>query len=222
MPTLPLALTDGHLFLTLDGDRWLVDTGAPTSFGTSRALTLAGESFDLEQSMLGLNAEVLSGYVGVPCAGLLGADVLNHFDHLIDVPGGTLTLSTDSIAHEGETLPVELFMGIPVVTARVGDRTHRMFFDTGAQVSYLQHEALASYPPAGKVTDFYPGVGRFETDTHQVPVALGARTFSLRCGRLPMLLGMTLMMAGTEGIIGNVVLQDRQLGYAPRRGVLVL
>lgn len=32
----------------------------------------------------------------------------------------------------------------------------------------------------------------------------------------------TLMMAGTEGIIGNVVLQDRRVGYAPRRGVLVL
>lgn len=222
MPTLPLALTDGHLFLTLDGDRWLLDTGAPASFGARRSLTLAGESFELDASMLGLNAEVLSGYVGVPCAGLLGADVLNRFDHLIDVPGGTLTLSTDTIAHEGETLPVELFMGIPVVTARVGARTHRMFFDTGAQVSYLQHEALGSFPPAGKVSDFYPGVGRFETDTHQVPVGLGALTFSLRCGSLPMLLGMTLMMAGTEGIIGNVVLQERRVGYAPRRGVLVL
>jgi hypothetical protein len=222
MPTLPLTLTDGHLFVDVDGDRWLLDTGAPSSFGARRALTLAGERFDLDDAMLGLNAEVLSEYVGVSCTGLLGADVLNGFDHRIDVPGGVLTLTTDSLAHEGEALPVELFMGIPVVTARVGERAHRMFFDTGAQLSYLQHDALGSYPPAGTVTDFYPGVGRFETDTHQVPVALGALTFSLRCGSLPMLLGMTLMMAGTEGIIGNTVLQDRPVCYAPRRGVLVL
>jgi hypothetical protein len=65
MPTLPLTLTDGHLFVDVDGDRWLLDTGAPSSFGARRALTLAGERFDLDDAMLGLNAEVLSEYVGV-------------------------------------------------------------------------------------------------------------------------------------------------------------
>jgi hypothetical protein len=33
---------------------------------------------------------------------------------------------------------------------------------------------------------------------------------------------MTLMMAGTEGIIGNEILQDRVAGYFPRRQELVL
>ncbi len=95
-------------------------------------------------------------------------------------------------------------MGIPIVTARVGDSDYRMFFDTGAQTSYFQDDSLTSFPSAGRVTDFYPGVGQFQTDTHDVPVSLGGVVFSLRCGRLPGLLGATLMMAGTVGIVAVI------------------
>ena len=42
----------------------------------------------------------------------------------------------------------------------------RMFFDTGAQISYLQDDVLDTFPSAGPVTDFYPGVGQFQTETH--------------------------------------------------------
>jgi hypothetical protein len=35
-------------------------------------------------------------------------------------------------------------------------------------------------------------------------------------------LGMTLTMAGVEGIIGNELITDRALGYFPRRQKLVI
>ena len=35
MNTLPLQVREGHVFVELGGELWLVDTGAPTSFGTS-------------------------------------------------------------------------------------------------------------------------------------------------------------------------------------------
>ena len=41
-------------------------------------------------------------------------------------------------------------------------------------------------------------------------------------GTLPGLLGMTLMMAGAQGIIGNQILTNRVVGYFPRRRLLVL
>ena len=40
-------------------------------------------------------------------------------------------------------------MGIPIVTAQIGGRAYRMFFDTGAQISYLQSDALKTFPAAG-------------------------------------------------------------------------
>lgn len=222
MSTLPLQLRDGHLFVELGGDLWLLDTGAPASFGASSSLTIAGEQFSLDTSYLGLTAETLSQFVGLPCVGLLGADVLGRFDHIFDTTGGRLTVSTAKLPHGGQTIRLDDFMGIPIVAARVGDRDYRMFFDTGAQISYFQGDSLTEYPSAGSVTDFYPGVGQFQTDTYNVPVSLGGVAFTLRCGALPGLLGMTLMMARTEGIVGNAILSNRRVGYFPRRHTLVL
>jgi len=222
MNTLPLQLRDGHLFVELGGELWLLDTGAPTSFGTSRNLTIAGEQFSLGTSYLGLTAATLSQFVGAPCVGLLGADVLGRFDHLLDTTGGRLTVSTAELSLSGQTVRLDEFMGIPIVTARVGGRDYRMFFDTGAQISYFQDDSLAEFPSAGIVTDFYPGVGQFQTDTHDVPVSLGGVAFTLRCGTLPGLLGMTLRMAGTKGIVGNAILSNRSVGYFPRRRTMIL
>jgi len=222
MNTLPLQLRDGHLFVELNGELWLFDTGAPTSFGTSSSLSLAGEQFKLGSSYLGLTAASLSGFVRVQCVGLLGTDVLGRFDHILDVPGGTLSLSTDELSHAGQTVRLGDFMGIPILTAQIAGTDYRMFFDTGAQISYLQDNSLADFPAAGNVTDFYPGVGQFETDTHQVTVTLAGVAFTLRCGTLPALLGATLMLADTEGIVGNQILCNRVVGYFPRRQELVL
>lgn len=222
MDTLPLRLRDGHVFTELDGGSWLLDTGAPTSFGNGGELSIAGESFRLGENYLGLTSTTLSSFVGVPCAGLLGADVLGRFDLLFDAVRSTLGLSTGELEHRGQTVPLEQFMGIPILAARIGGEDHRMFFDTGAQISYFQDDSLSDFPGAGSVTDFYPGVGQFQTDTHQVEVTLGGISFTLRCGTLPGLLGATLMMAGVRGIVGNQILVDRKIGYFPRRRRLVI
>ncbi len=111
---------------------------------------------------------------------------------------------------------------VPIVTARVGSTDYRMFFDTGAQISYFQDDSIADFPAAGSLTDFYPGIGQFQTDTHEVPVSLEGVQFTLLCGTLPGQLGMGLMMADTQGIVGNAILRDRVVAYFPRRRVLGL
>ncbi len=222
MNTLQLQLRDGHVFVELGGELWLLDTGAPTSFGTSRRLTIAGEHFSPGASYLGLSAVTLSHFVGVQCAGLLGADILGRFDHIVDTAGSKLTVSTAELGHHGQSVRLDEFMGIPIVTARIGASDYRMFFDTGAKISYFQDASLTKFPPAGNVTDFYPGVGQFQTDTFEVPVSLGGVAFTLRCGTLPGLLGVTLMMANTKGIVGNEILRNRTVGYFPRRRTMIL
>lgn len=222
MDILPLQLLNGHVFAELNGELWFLDTGAPTSFGTSRSLSVVGKQFSLGTSYLGLTATTLSQFVGVPCVGLLGADILGRFDHIFDTTGGRLSVSAAELSHSGHSVRLDEFMGIPVLTARVGSSDYRMFFDTGAQISYFQDDSLTDFPFAGSVTDFFPGVGQFQTDTHDVPVSLGGVPFTLRCGTLPGLLGMTLMMADTKGIIGNAILHDRVVAYFPRRRVLGL
>jgi len=213
---IPLHLDKGHLFLKLEGVLWLYDTGAPSSFGDS-GLTIGGWKFNPPSSYMGLSASILSDSTGVKCIGLLGGDILGEFDHIIDMKGGSLTVSTDELEHAGVRIPVDEFMGIPIVRAKGVGTEYKMFFDTGAQISYFQEESIRNFPDLGPMSDFYPGFGSFETATHLVEVLFGGESFKLRCGTLPGLLGMTLMMAGTSGIIGNSILNDRVVGYFPRR-----
>ncbi len=212
----------GHLFLEVAGAVWLVDTGAPVSFGAREAFTLAGEVFQLSRHHRGLSVEALSGFVGVECAGLLGVDVLGRFDFLLDAPRGVATISTADLEHRGAIVELDDIMGVPIVSARVGGADHRMFLDTGAPLSYLQREALAAFPSAGRAADFHPSVGQFQTETHSVEVALAGVDFTLRCGVLPEALGASLLPTGIAGIIGSAVFADRVVGYFPRRRRLVL
>jgi hypothetical protein len=211
----------GHLFIHIDGDDWLLDTGAPTSFGTN-CVAIGGQKFSIPRSYMGLDAEELSGFVKCPTSGIIGADVLNGFDILIDIRQGLVLFSAEEISLEGEAIEMTDFMGIPVIQANIGGSDRKMFFDTGAQISYLQDDSLVNFPSNGVVSDFYPGFGEFETETYRVDTMLGTTKFELICGSLPGMLGMTLGIAGVEGIIGNEILMERTLGYFPRQRFLVL
>ena len=218
MKKYPLTFKDGHLFVELDETLWLYDTGAPTSFGETEEIQFGGETFPVAESFMGLTAATLSGYINVECAGLLGADLINGFDHILDLPGETLSVSKDELQVEGTRVPITDFvMGIPIVTARIADSDYRMFFDTGAQFSFFQDDSISDFPESGTVTAFYPGAGPFETDTYQVDLSLGDLSLTLRCGTLPGFLGELLKSANAQGIVGNQSMKDRVTGYFPRR-----
>ena len=85
MHALPLIQLDGHLFVTLVGQDWLLDTGAPTSFGTAAAVTIGDRSFSVPSSYMGLTVSQLREFVGHPALGTIGADLINEFDLLLDV-----------------------------------------------------------------------------------------------------------------------------------------
>jgi len=222
MHTASLKLQSGHLYISLNGHDWLLDTGAPTSFGDIQSIQIGEEEFIFLDNYMGLTASQLSEFTDHSLMGIIGADVLNMFNVLIDVPGKAVSFSRDAVALDGSTLTVDEFMGIPIVLVGIGGTDRRMFFDTGAQISYFQDESIKAFPSAGKIDDFYPGVGSFQTETYMVDAIIGSEEHSLRCGSLPESLGMTLMMAGVEGIVGNEILTNRIVGYFSKQRQLVL
>ena len=222
MNSYPLTLKNDHMFLELQGGTWLMDTGAPTSFGSESTASIEKTDFEIQSNYMGMDIDQIKDATDIDMVGLLGTDVLNNFDFLLDLPSETATISSGEIEHVGSSLNLNEFMGIPIVTACISGHEFQMFLDTGAQISYLQDEILETFPKSGSLTDFYPGFGTFETETYSAKVTLGNVQFSLRCGTLPQLLGMTLMMGGTQGILGNDIFRDRKVGYFPRRGLLVI
>ena len=201
--TCPLIFERGHLFATAGNVTFLLDTGAPVSFGRVSAVTLDGQRFTVAPTYLGLTKEVLSSHVGRDVDGLLGADILNQFDTLIDVGHSRVLFSEGPVEFGGEELALDDFMGIPILTAMIAGDSVRMFFDTGAQISYFQRSSLATFPLDEHVTDSYPGFGQFSTDTRRVSIQLGRTRVELQCGQLPELLGMTLASDAPEHVVGD-------------------
>ncbi len=222
MHTLPLQFNGGYLFTELSGHLWLVATGSPTSFGPSGQITFADKHFALAEHYLDLNAESLPQFTGVPCHGMIGANILDHFDFIFDAARGKMSVSAGELTREGERLHTGRVMGLPVLTVKVEGTEVRMLFDTRSRLSFFQSASQKIFSPAGRATDFYPGFGQFETDTHHVPAQIGSQSFTLRCGKLPDLIGFTLMAATVEGIVGNAILAHRAVGFFPRRHTLVL
>ncbi len=225
-----LRLCNEHMFAFLGEDLFLLDTGSPTTFSSVRPLTIDGRRFPVDESFSGVRPQDVSDLVGLQVSGLLGVDVLNEFDIIMDIPGGTIAFSTQPLDFGGEVVDLKMVMNLPTVLVQVGETALSVLLDTGAQISYLEDELLANCEPAGCVGDFHPIVGRFTTRTYRADIHLGSRSMTVRCGGLsglPDLLLKNLLapvpgLAGVRGVLSNEPFRGFPFGYFPRRSQLVL
>jgi hypothetical protein len=222
MHTFSLKFINSHLVITLDNHDWMLDTGAPNSFGDISAITIGDNTFAISEDYMGVNAVMVTELIGHTIAGIVGVDILNKFDVIFDIPQGQVIFSEEKLELDGNVLAIDLFMGIPLIQSVICDIPQRMFFDTGAQISYFQGDTLKNFPTAGIMKDFYPVFGEFTTETYLVDVALNHRFHTLRCGSLPDILGAMVQMGNSSGIIGNEIMLNRQIGYFPRRLEMVI
>lgn len=221
--TYPYEMIDGHIIVTSDdGKVCLIDTGSHVSIGNPGNILFAGASHVLQPSLLGKAAYELPGPIGVRIDVLAGADILNRYDMLIDPVRQVLEFSDEEHDVEGEAIPVELLSGVPMLDADVGGNRIRVFFDTGAPVSYACEGRLQAFPRVGTADDFYITCGAFQTALHRAPVTLGNRVIDLDVGVLPPPLQSLLLTAGVEGILGTAILSYFVVAYLPRRKIIVL
>jgi hypothetical protein len=221
--TIPYRMVDGHIIVTSeDGKICLIDTGSPCSVGNAEIVTFAGGRHPLKPDFLGKAADELPGPIGVRIDVLVGVDILNRYDMLIDPVRQVLVFSEEELDVEGAQLSIEQVMGVPLVTADVGGRRMKMFFDTGAKISYVDEKTADAYPRVGTAEDYYMTVGPFQTAIHRIPMMLGSLTIALECGTLPQSLQLSLAAAGAAGIVGNEILVNFMVAYLPRRARIIL
>jgi hypothetical protein len=213
---------DGHIIAVDDQCRLLIDTGAPSSVANCSTIEFAGGSYQAQTNYMGISPESLGMNVGTSIDALVGADILNRYDIFIDPTTHTLDVSENELTLNGQSLELGDVMGIPIVEVMVGENKVRMFFDTGAKLSYLDPERTSAFESIGSETDFYPGVGDFSTNVYDVPIMLAGEKVVLRVGNLPALLQMSLMMADIGGILGTAILRTHKVTFALRRRTLSL
>lgn len=219
---LPLKVTDGRLLTELGGIWYLVDTGCPCSFGVAGEFGLLGDIFRIEDYYRDLNAAKLSSQLGVRLGGVIGMDLLGRFDLLFDPEAGWLHLSKGELNETGAIVPLDCYVGIPIVHLQFSGAILRCFLGSGQRLSYLQHPDLAGREIIGEEADFHLGHGIQRTPVHRVEVGTGECAFDLKVGYLTDLASTGLLLAATNGILGAEVFLGRRTGFFPRRELLVL
>ena len=110
MTTYDLTYENGYLLIALCDGLYVLDTGAPRTFGNADTLAIGGETLPQVQEFAGLTAGKVSATAGQPVQGLLGTDILNQFDILVDIPRETVTFSTNALTLQGEAIPLEFLV----------------------------------------------------------------------------------------------------------------
>jgi hypothetical protein len=223
MPTQshPILFENNHIFIEIENNLWVYDTGSDKTFGKSD-LTLLNQRNNIAGDYLGITAEQISDFVDEDVAGIIGVDILNRYDHIIDLKNNLLTVSDEELAVDGHSQPLEFFMGLPTLFAMIENRPRNFVFDTGAPISYYQDDIPQALHLVQTSEDFHPGFGEFECESYFFNIELFGVRHNLQFGQLPEMMGMALGMTGCEGIIGNEIMRNRITGYFPRRKELVL
>lgn len=224
--TLPLVFRKNHLFVEIARELWVYDTGCQISFGNSQPTPLSNSPIVREIPVCDktANAEIISGYLGVKIAGLIGTDILNQFNHLIDLRPGKMELQcgTELTAPSGLKQDIQLLQQTPVIQASVDGKKGNYVFDTGAQLSYLTGEPPTDRAPCTPTDDFWIPIGEFHTETYYAPISLKGYTPTIRFGYPPEKLQKFLSAIPVDGIIGNELLIGRLTGYFPQSNSLIL
>ena len=225
-----LAYLAGHLLIDLPEGRFVVDTGSPASFGDSATATYGGCAHALPRSAGGIGLPELAGLglearIGARLRGLIGMDILGSEPVMWDGSRGRAIVRPAAPAPSVVRVPVarDPEMGIPLITATVGDRTMRLVFDTGAQFGYLaESEALSMGVDAGEFDDFHPSLGAIKSASARISVGLATQRVRERFGFHEPLSQVMLRPLGVDGILGCSWMRDRPVWWLPGESALAV
>ena len=202
MKRFQIRLFKGHPIINDGENIILIDTGAPSTIHTLDSLNFCSESFGCSTNYMGLTVSKISEMLGTEITTLLGSDILSNFKILFDYKNEVVEFSKDEINFNGTEIGISNFMGIPIVEMSIDNQKLKLFLDTGAKLSYLSDSLTSNYESIGADEDFYPGIGKFQTECFEIVSSFGDNSFVVKYGTLPTLLQTTLMLGGTDGIIG--------------------
>lgn len=202
MKQFQITLFKGHPIIKDGENIILIDTGAPSTIHANESLTFNSAHYNCSTNYMGLTVSKLSEMLGMEISTLLGADILSDFKILFDYKNEVVEFDKEEISLDGTEIRISNFMNIPIIELSIDNQKLKFFLDTGAKLSYLSDTITNNYESVGTDEDFYPGVGKFETECYDITTNFGDSNFIVKYGNLPTLLQMTLMLGGTDGIIG--------------------
>lgn len=187
----------------LYGDRVLIDTGSPFSFGDIPEIVINGTTHKLGKNSL---LDCIRKHTFSDVTALLGIDIMSLYDVIISegtyevefIPKGTGMAKINAL----EEIQIDCGLNVPIFDIKIEGRLTSCFFDTGAHIQYINSAFVTGKTPAGEVEDYYPNFGRFNTNLYEIDIKIGKKPLSSKFGVLPADLELPLSALGIGAIVG--------------------
>ena len=181
MTTFPLKKSEGHFIITVDGDNYIIDTGASMScscYGQTK-LVIGDRKFDVYSLPLEKVGEKISGLVHMPIVGLIGLDIMEELGSIeISEKEGYVGFGGETdIGSRDYSFPFEVNKGFRVLTTglKVNGKDIRVILDTGARIDYMDPSLFDTSSAVSHEIDYNPIIGSFEVDGYKATYAIGDR-----------------------------------------------
>lgn len=216
-------MVDGHIIADVNGFNYIVDTGSPVSFGHETTFVIEGKSFSINDDSFGpVTVDSINKLSGLQVDGLIGMDIMTHFN--IRFTRTDITFSEKPILHTHTAIKLPIaaaVMGIPIITLNIGGNDEKIYFDTGAKISYLSDDLLVGRS-LGEMDDFYFTIGKYKTKVYEIGIKINGQVEKLTFGSLPPSLRVLLGAGQTKGVIGSQLLDKYSIILSHSNKTLIL
>lgn len=220
----PMKVVNRHIILRLEEGPCLLDTGSPYCIG-ARPFHFLGRDLRGAEDFMGTALTDLGPHIGAEIEFLIGANALETVSFVIDWERLEFRVSEQPLRMDGVQIELDTRQAVPIVNPLVNGVTRRLFFDTGAQISYLNKPFLADFESEETVKDFHPSIGEYETAKFTLGVRFSPELGSeipVTFGLLPEPLETALIPSKVDGVIGSEIFESYLGGFDYRGNLMIL
>ncbi len=223
----PLSFEHQHLFVQLPEGKFLVDTGAPISFGRTSVTTYNGITTPLLPKLGHINVDSLQALIptSVGYVGLLGTDRLLSEPLLFGGPTSTLTVDKSLLSSfPKDAVLFESALGI-IFRAKIGgSESVKVLLDTGAKFGYvIDRKLLHAAREDGEFQDWNPIIGKIESKAWKIDVEFCGIEIEERVGYLENnVLSQALKQIDVALIVGCSWMEKYQVWIDPLNNLLAV
>ena len=219
--TFKIDFVDGHVLISENGNKILVDTGSPLTVHKERCFSFLGRDHSVSMSILGSSVRDLAALTGFEFTTLLGMDIISQYKVVFDYENRELTfLTEDEPDFVGTAYPLINIMGIKALRMNINGQDLIAAIDTGAPLSYIDAELTSNVAPVGEKEDFHPTVGRYVTPIYSLESEFAGKRFTATYGNLPPLMAVQNKVLGINAVVGYDFLKHFKLMFDFRSGTV--
>lgn len=181
MTTFPLKKSEGHFIINVNGDNYIIDTGASMScscYGQTE-LVIGDSKFDVYPLPLVEVGEKITELVHMPIVGLIGLDIMEELGSIeISEKEGYVRFGGETTIECGDyAFSFEVTKGFRVLTTvlKVNEKDTKVILDSGARIDYMDPSLLDTTSAVSHEMDYNPIIGSFEVDGYKATYAIGNR-----------------------------------------------